>query len=141
MRVTIALCTWNRCTLLRQALEQMTRLVIPPGVSWELLVVNNRCTDDTDQVIAGYSGRLPLRRVYEPQPGLSHARNAAVREARGDYILWTDDDALVEEGWVEAYVEAFRRWPQAAVFGGPVRPWFTQTPPTWVERGWVLIAD
>ena len=47
MRITVAICTWNRCELLRQTLEQMTKLVIPPRVVWELLVVNNNCTDDT----------------------------------------------------------------------------------------------
>jgi hypothetical protein len=52
MHVTVAICTWNRAGLLAQTLEQMRQLVIPPGVTWELIVVNNNCTDDTDQVIA-----------------------------------------------------------------------------------------
>ena len=39
--VTVAICNWNRATLLRQTLEQMMRLRIPDGIDWELLVVNN----------------------------------------------------------------------------------------------------
>lgn len=141
MHLTVGICTWNRSELLRQALEQMTRLVIPPWVSWELLVVNNNCTDATDEVIGAYSIRLPIRRVFEPKPGQSNARNAAVREARGEYILWTDDDTLVHENWVAAYVAAFRRWPQAVFFGGPVRPWFVVLPPDWLERAWSQVAS
>jgi glycosyltransferase involved in cell wall biosynthesis len=141
MRVTVAVCTWNRCLLLRQALESMTALRIPAGTEWELLVVNNRCTDATDEVIAAFTGTLPLRRVYEPEPGLSHARNAAVREATGTYILWTDDDTLVDPGWLAAYVEAYERWPRAVMFGGPVMPWFMAPPPAWVKSGWSLIAE
>lgn len=94
---SVAICTWNRAALLRQTLENMTKLLIPPGVEWELLVVNNNCSDATDEVIDSFSARLPIRRVFEAKPGLSNARNAAVRQARGEYVLWTDDDICVEE--------------------------------------------
>ena len=140
MLVTVAICTWNRSVLLCQALEQMTRLAIPAGVDWELLVVNNNSTDATDEVIATFVSRLPVRRLFEPQPGQSHARNAAVREARGDYIVWTDDDVLVDEHWVAAYVRAFETWPDAAFFGGPVQPWFVVPPPAWLTRVWPHVA-
>ena len=140
MLITVAICTWNRCELLRQALEQMTRLVIPSGMDWEILVVNNNCTDATDEVIAAFESRLPIRRLFEQKPGQSNARNAAVREARGKYILWTDDDVLVDEQWVAAYVTAFEQWPEAAFFGGLIRPWFAVPPPAWLERTWPIVA-
>lgn len=133
MRLTVAVCTWNRSRLLARTLEEMTRLRVPDAVEWELIVVNNNCTDDTDEVLGRFEGRLPLRRVFEPEAGQSHARNAASREATGDYVLWTDDDVLVDPGWLEAYWSAFRRWPDASVFGGPIRPWFEGTPPRWLE--------
>ena len=50
MDVTVAICTWNRSALLRETLDQFTRLRIPPGVSWELLIINNNSTDATDEV-------------------------------------------------------------------------------------------
>src|SRR6266571_2679093 len=50
MRITIAICTFNRAALLRQCLDQMARMLVPPEVSLELLVVNNNCTDETDAV-------------------------------------------------------------------------------------------
>jgi glucosyl-dolichyl phosphate glucuronosyltransferase len=140
MRITVAICTWNRCQLLRQTLEQLTRLVVPEGVTWELLVVNNNSTDATDQVISAYAGRLPLRRVFEPRPGVSHARNTAVREADGDYMVCTDDDVVVDPHWLAAYVEAFQRWPDAGIFGGPIDPWFEGTPPQWLEAAFACIA-
>jgi len=141
MRVSVAICTWNREALLWQALVQMTMLDIPCGVEWELIVVNNNCTDQTDQVIRSFEGRLPLRRVFEPTPGQSNARNAAVRASTGDYILWTDDDALVDPNWLSAYVEALGRWPRAAFFGGPVAEWFASPPPTWLQRGWPRVRS
>jgi glycosyltransferase involved in cell wall biosynthesis len=134
MRLTVAICTWNRAALLRQALGRMTQLTIPPEVEWELVVVNNNCTDDTDEVIRAFAPRLPIRPLFEPRPGHSNARNLAVREASGEYILWTDDDALVGEDWLSAYFRSFQRWPTATFFGGPVEPWFAAPPPRWLER-------
>jgi glycosyltransferase involved in cell wall biosynthesis len=64
--------------------------------------------------------------------GLSHARNAATREARGSFIAWTDDDVLVDPGWLRAYELAIDRHPDATIFGGPIEPWFEGTPPTWL---------
>lgn len=134
MRLSVAICTWNRAALLERALEQMTRLAVPCEVAWELLIVNNGSTDATDAVIARYGYRLPIRPVREPRRGLSHARNRAVEHAVGDYLLWTDDDVLVEEEWLCAYAEAFVRSPEAAVFGGPITPLFEGTPPAWITR-------
>lgn len=139
MRFTVAICTWNRAALLSRVLERLARVQQPPG-GWELLVVNNNSTDDTGRVLEAFAGRLPLRRAFEPEQGLSHARNRAVREAGGDYVVWTDDDALVDEGWLAAYARAVERHPEAAVFGGPVRPRFEGTPPGWLSSAWPEIG-
>lgn len=116
-------------------------MVVPAGMEWELLVVNNNCTDATDQVIAAFANRLPIRRLFEPDPGLSNARNRAVLEASGSYIVWTDDDVLVAPDWLVAYGDAFVRWPDAAVFGGPIEPWFPNAPPAWLESIWPTVAN
>jgi glycosyltransferase involved in cell wall biosynthesis len=128
IQVTVAICTWNRCELLRQTLEQMTRLLIPVGLKYEILVVDNNSTDATEQVVAGFATRLPVRRVFESTPGKSFACNRAMRESRGDYILWTDDDVLVEETWLGAFMAGARQFPEAAAFGGTIVPWFTHAP-------------
>jgi glycosyltransferase involved in cell wall biosynthesis len=140
MMITVAICTWNRAKLLSQTLGSMRKLKLPHEIQWELLIVNNNCTDDTEEVIASHFGHLPVRSIFEACPGQSSARNAAVREARGDYIIWTDDDVLVDENWIQSYVEAFGRRPDAAVFGGPISPWFEGTPPAWLLRVYAKVA-
>ena len=132
--ITVAICTRNRARLLRQTLEQMTRLAIPPAVMWELIVVENNCSDDSVGVVSEFRDRLPIRAISEETLGLSNARNAAVASARGQYIVWTDDDVLVDEGWLTAYVSAFERYPHATIFGGPISPWFEGRPPRWLEN-------
>jgi glycosyltransferase involved in cell wall biosynthesis len=131
--ITVAICTWNRAALLDQTLAAMHGLRIPAGVTWELLVVNNKCTDDTDTVIARHSSALPIRRLFEPERGHSMARNCAVAAATGELLAWTDDDVLVDPEWLVAYVRAAADWPRAAFFGGTIDPWFSVEPPTWVR--------
>jgi glycosyltransferase involved in cell wall biosynthesis len=131
--VTVAICTWNRAALLDRTLEEMAGLRQPEGIRWELLVVNNNCTDDTDAVAARHASRLPLRLLHEPTPGKAHAANRALAEARGELIVWTDDDVLVRPDWLAAYAKAAQDHPGAALFAGPVEPWFAAEPPRWVR--------
>lgn len=134
MLVTIAICTWNRAPLLRRTLEQMTQLRVPSGLQWELIVVANCCTDTTQQVVRGMATQLPIRIISEGRPGISNARNAAVDAAIGEYIIMADDDVLVSADWLTAYARAFERYPEAAVFGGPIIPWFSVTVPKWLAE-------
>ena len=92
---TIAICTFNRAESLRRTLRSLAALRIPDHFDWEIVVVNNNCTDHTDHVIASFSDWLPVRREFELQRGLSWARNRAVHAAKGNYIVWIDDDVLV----------------------------------------------
>lgn len=141
MYLSVGICTWNRSQLLDQALSSFRELVVPSSLHWELLVVNNNSTDQTDEVIAGHEKHLPIRRLFEPNAGKSHALNLAVREAGGDYILWTDDDVLVDAMWLKGYADAFTRWPDSAIFGGPIRPWFPNTPPDWLQRVMPVVGN
>jgi glycosyltransferase involved in cell wall biosynthesis len=140
-QVTVAICTWNRAPLLRRALASLAALEIPREVSLDLLVVDNGSSDETPALLREQAAALPLRAVCEPQPGLSHARNRAAAEARGELILWIDDDVEVEPGWLAAYVEASRRHAGASFFGGAALPWFEQPPPEWIAESWEQIAD
>jgi glycosyltransferase involved in cell wall biosynthesis len=132
-RLTVAICTRNRAASLRSALASLAECAKPKSM-WEVVVVDNGSTDDTRAVVSGAEHDIPVRLVVEAVPGLSNARNAAVRASRGDYILWTDDDCVVSHDWLVAYNQAFERWPSAAVFGGPIVPRFAGHPPDWLVR-------
>jgi glycosyltransferase involved in cell wall biosynthesis len=140
MRVTVAVCTWNRAQLLQRTLDRMCDLRVPAGVDWELILVNNNSTDTTEQVATSFVGRLPIQHVVERQQGQSHARNRAHALATGELILWTDDDVHVDPGWIAAYIDAAARWPGAGYFGGRIAPWFEHDPPTWLTQNEKLLA-
>ena len=134
MFITIAICTFNRAESLRRTLDSLVAMRVPSDLSWEIVIVNNNSTDHTDEVISEYVGRLPVRWEFEPRPGKSNARNRAIDVAKGEYIVWTDDDVVVDTGWLTAYVEAFRRWPEAAVFGGRIMPRYEAPVAKWVGK-------
>ncbi|MBB5987750.1 glycosyltransferase family 2 protein [Sphingobium lignivorans] len=145
--VTVIICTRNRAESLARTLDSLVTAAARMSESWELLVVDNGSTDATPEVIERFAGRLPIRRVWQPVAGLSNARNAGVAESKGDYVLWTDDDVLVDENWLAAWSRAFRERPGDAVFGGrtepvfeePREPWFTENRK--VLRGLLAIRD
>jgi glycosyltransferase involved in cell wall biosynthesis len=129
--ITVVTCTRDRARSLERMLTSVEKLLIPATLCWEMIIVDNGSSDDTPAVVESFGGRLPIRRVFEPDPGLSNARNAGVAAAIGDYILWTDDDVEVEPGWLAAYLAAFERFPEAAVFGGRIVPRLEPPTPEW----------
>lgn len=141
MKVTVAICTWNRARILERTLDSVSRLIIPEGQSWEVVVVDNNSKDDTQAVLQKYQARFPLRPCFEPSQGIAYARNHAVAAACCDLLLFLDDDCVVEPDWVSQYVAAARAWPDAAVFGGPIEPEFETPPARWMVANPDLLRD
>ena len=122
--VTVAICTWNRRALLESTLASLTELAVPADASWELVIVDNGSSDDTAGLVSQWTDKhvLPLRYVHEPNLGLSNARNRAIRERRSDWVLFTDDDVILDRNWLAGFLESRRRHPMAGAIGGRVDP-------------------
>lgn len=133
MHISVIICTRNRAEQLRVVLDSVAGMVVPKGLAWELLIVDNGGTDHTAEVVDSFSGQLPIRTVVEPQAGLSNARNRGVAEARGVYICWTDDDVRIDPDWLAAYARAFEEHPEAAFFGGPIELLLEGPTPQWLH--------
>ena len=118
--VTVAICTRNRRNDLMRAVAS---LQAPARVRWELLVVDNASDDDTRAACEALIDAFPseLRVVAEAMPGLSHARNRALAEARGRVVVFVDDDATCHAGFVDAHARAFEA-PDVVASGGRILP-------------------
>ncbi len=134
LSVTVAICTWNRARYLDMALDRLAKQNIPDGLVWELLIVDNNCTDETPEILERYQALLPLRIVLEREQGIAFARNCVAREARGPLVACIDDDVLVPPDWLVSYIEAAEHHPDDVLFGGPITPVFSTTPPDWIEN-------
>ena len=80
--VCVMLCTWNNSSRLRITLDAIAQCEVPEGLCWELVLVNNNCTDDTDAVAAEFAERLPN----------SYFKNRAVweRSLKDRGVRWAD---------------------------------------------------
>ena len=118
--VTIAVCTRDRAAQLAGCLDALAALDYPAD-RLDLLVVDNAPSiDATAECVRARGPRF--RYVCEPRPGLDWARNRAVLEARGDIVAFTDDDTIVDPGWVRAIADVFGEEPDAMCVTGLVLP-------------------
>lgn len=124
MDLSVLICTWNNSQMLARTLEAIARCTVPSGVRWELVLVNNQCTDDTDQVARRFQQRLPLVYLKEPVLGVSRARNTGLAAARGRLLVFTDDDTTPCSQWLSAYWCAYQERPVGYFFGGPIESEF-----------------
>jgi glycosyltransferase involved in cell wall biosynthesis len=132
-KLTIAIPAHNRARVIGETLASVAALRIPEGLAPECVVIDNNSTDDTAAVAEAFAAKspIPTRCVFEPNTGSSHARNRAIDEARGDYILFIDDDAAAEPDWAAELIAAMERRKLDAACG-IVLPRWAAPPPRWL---------
>jgi len=129
---SIVVCTHNRAGLVADALRSVALLGPVPG-GMELILVDNASTDETPTVAREALAAVPFaaRYVREETVGLSHARNRAVAEARGEVVAFLDDDAICRPGWLRALLDVYAAHADAECVGGKAVLDWTEPPPTW----------
>jgi glycosyltransferase involved in cell wall biosynthesis len=99
-------------------------------------VVDNGSTDRTEAVVDAFrlaaGDRVPIDFIVEERLGHSHARNRGIDAASGEYAIFTDDDVLVEPGFVDALVNGFDM-PDVVAVGGKVVAEWPSPPPRWMS--------
>lgn len=112
--VTIAVITRNRADSLRRTLHGIQNLNY---VNYEVIVVDNASTDMTKSVIEEFN----FNYVFSPRKyGFAKTRQLAVDAAKGEFILWCDDDAVPVVNWVQYYVDRFRSDENIGLIAGKV---------------------
>ncbi|MCU0842937.1 MAG: glycosyltransferase, partial [Thiobacillaceae bacterium] len=130
---TVALCTHNHADRLERTLAELAALRSPQA-GWEFLVIDNGCRDTTPELLARHAwpAGWQVRVVREEKLGLSNARNRAIAEARGDYVIFMDDDETPDPDWLCAYERLIQN-KQPDAFGGRIRTMFEDQRPTWLS--------
>src|SRR5271168_746976 len=100
--ISVLVCTYNRAQMLGRTIDSVVAQTLPESLGWELIIVDNNSSDQTRQVIEDFRLRYPerIRYLFEPQQGISHARNAGIRESRGEILAFIDDDETADTGWL-----------------------------------------
>jgi glycosyltransferase involved in cell wall biosynthesis len=120
--ISVIISTRNRARYLPGCLDALARQ--RTAASFEVVVIDNGSTDETPELLTQRCASDPrFRWAREPRLGLSQGKNAGIRIARGSLLMFTDDDTIPVDGWIEAYRAFFAHSSDhIALAGGPVVP-------------------
>jgi glucosyl-dolichyl phosphate glucuronosyltransferase len=134
LHLSVIVGTWNRAASLAEALSSIDQSELPPSISWEVLVVDNNSTDNTREVCQDFIARNParFRYLFEKRQGKSFALNTGIAGARGDILVFTDDDVTVDKRWLAETIKIFDAYPCIGVGGRIVDVWQGKKP-SWLS--------
>ena len=134
MDISIVICSYNRAHNLPECFEHLLKLEGMDAVQWEIILVDNNSTDDTQSVSLRYdeSSSLNIRYIFEGQQGLSFARNKGIETATGKYVVFIDDDIRVTPKWLRTIYDTFEAFGCDAV-GGRIHIESPQSLPVWIS--------
>ena len=134
MNVTVILCTYNRASGLRKALESVAKSVVPETIEWEVLVVDNNSRDQTRETVEEFCALYPrrFRYLFEKAQGKSHALNSGIGATTAEILGFMDDDVEVDSHWLHNLIGVFSQgsWTGA---GGRICAEKGFVPPPWLE--------
>jgi len=113
--VSAIVCTYNRAERLERCVRALGRQR-PPAGGLEVVVVDDGSTDETPRVCRRLAEEMPNLRYVScgENRGLGSGRNLGMRTARGDLLLYTDDDCIAQEDWALRMAETLERHPVVA---------------------------
>lgn len=124
-RAAVVIPTVGRLHPLERILHSLVRMSCE---DFEVIVVDNRPSDSTRELVTRMAGLGPIRYLAEPRPSASIARNSgASAAAAASFIAFTDDDVIVDRTWLSRLLAPFHDERVDAVTG-MVLPWELATP-------------
>ena len=133
-KISILICTCNREYILRDCLDSLVNQTADK-LLYEVIVVNNNSTDNTQSIAEEYASTQPnFRVIIEKNQGLSYARNRGYKEAKYDWVSYIDDDAKAYPNYVERVLSTIENY-DFDFFGGMYYPWYRDTiRPKWLSE-------
>lgn len=118
IRFSVLIATYNRPEHLSDLLDAWLLLEQPQG-GYEIILADDGSKESPEFIVRPYLDRLPIRFMSLAHRGLSSTRQSAIDIAKGQYVLFTDDDCRPTPGLLRSYEKALESSPTHAM-GGPV---------------------
>jgi len=105
--VSIIICSYNNASVLGKTIQHTIAVMQRGGtfLTTELIIINNNSTDATqkivESIIRAKKSLCQIRLLVEKRQGISYARNRGIRESRAPYIVFVDDDTLLDLAWLK----------------------------------------
>ncbi|MFZ1705108.1 MAG: glycosyltransferase [Saprospiraceae bacterium] len=134
--ISTVICTYNRANILPLCLEHIEKQDCNREL-FEIIIVNNNSSDETEVIAQDWVKKskknLNIRYTFEGKQGLSAARNKGIKEAKGLYVNFIDDDALLPPNFLSTLVKCIHNHTGIAGFGGKIIPKYFGTEPKWMS--------
>jgi glycosyltransferase involved in cell wall biosynthesis len=144
-QISVIICTLNRDYYLKSSLQSLVDQTLFRE-KFEILVIDNGSIDKTKEIANqefAFLGNISY--LYEPQTGLNYARNTGLKNSRGKYIAYLDDDAIASPQWLENILNVFQNSaPNVGCVGGKIDPLWESDRPEWLSDsllGYLAILD
>lgn len=134
--LSLIICTYNREKYIYNILKSIAKNDYPSG-QYEIVLVNNNSTDNTEKECERFHTDFPqvnFRYFVETNQGLSHARNRGIKESKNDILVYVDDDARVNEIYLETIAGFFISRTDVYAVGGPIIPVYESEEPAWMSH-------
>ena len=99
--VTVIIPTLNRYTYLERVLKDLEKQTVPPAE----VVITDQTDEPNREFYESFRDSLNLKVIFQEEKGQWLGRNAAIREASTDFLLFFDDDSSVEPNWIEEHLK------------------------------------
>jgi succinoglycan biosynthesis protein ExoM len=134
--ITVCICTYKRPRFLRRLLDELRVQDTEGQFTYSIVVADNDHLESAKPVVLEFmkGSSIPIKYCVEPRQNIALARNRAIENAGGDYVVFIDDDEFPIRNWL---LTLFRTCQEYNVDGvlGPVKPHYEEQPPNWVIRG------
>ena len=129
--ISVIIPAHNRASYLSEAIKSVLDQEYfedgPSDLSWELLVIDDGSTDETEKVVQSFGGKA--RYYYQQHQGVSAARNQGLRLSSGNFIAFLDSDDLWMANKIRSQMSYMEAYPEAMV---------CYTEEVWVRNGLVV---
>lgn len=115
--ISVIIPSWNGASRIGKTLDAL-QMQTADSDDFEVIVIDNGSTDETRAVVSKYS---KVRLLIEPEPGSYRARNKAISDAKGRFLLFTDDDCIPDIDWLKMALIRAERHGSFALIGGMIR--------------------
>lgn len=133
--ISVIIPTRNRMDLLALAIHSLLSQTLGKE-QFEVLIIDNGSTDNTSEVVSRFANKFPnFQYIHASEPGLHVGRHRGMLSAKGDVLVFADDDIEALPTWLESIDLAFKDQ-KVAMVGGNNFPLFVHPPPNWLKKLW-----
>lgn len=152
--LSVVVCCYNSANRIGGTLQHLLRQKLSEQIDFEIIVVDNNCTDNTVAKVAEFCSKFDGQRkitvVTESRPGLAYARERGFAASKFETIVLVDDDNHLADNYLQLAFDTMAQNPQAGIVGGIGEAVYEAEIPKWLEnnghvhatgRPWGVTAD